>query len=267
VIDARRTSRAAPRLDRRVLGAPGWIPYICRTLLHEADQNRLGVRCSYSNANAKKVDLARRGAGTAIRPVFSSASDPSWTAFPLSAVDEQLSIQALELLKATSSNCGNIHALCDIYFTTFHKSFPIIDQDDFYAQLWLHAEWTTPHFSVLLCSMILISHLSSRTGATAEQPNEMYQALKGMHFVLQSTGQVSTELIQARIILASYEHCQALGQDAWLSIGTSARMGHILGLHRTIKFGTLEGLMEDRIETKRNIWWSIVILERYILAI
>jgi hypothetical protein len=121
----------------------------------------------------------------------------------------------------------------------------------------------TSHFSVLLLSIILIAHLSSHTVETADTPNELFPALKGMYSLLQSAGNISIELIQTGVLISSYKYSQALGQEAWLSIGACARMGHILGLHKTVKSHVPTGpLSRDRFETKRNLWWGIVVLER-----
>jgi hypothetical protein len=146
-------------------------------------------------------------------------------------------------------NGGTIDAFCEIYFCTFHCSLPIIDKDEFYNQLGL--EPFSSHFSVLVLSMILKAQLSSQAAETAETPGGLFLALKNLHSTLQSTGKVSIELIQSGVLIASYEYCQAVGQDAWLSIGVCARMGHILGLHHTIKppASTGEGL-GDRVAIK-----------------
>ena len=103
-------------------------------------------------------------------------------------------------------------------------SLPIINEDDFYYQLRRRA--FTSHFSVLLLSIILIAHLSSKRVVGGGKP-KLLRTLKSVYSVLQSAGKFSLELVQAVLLIASYEHCQALSQDAWLSIGSCARMGNI----------------------------------------
>jgi hypothetical protein len=114
--------------------------------------------------------------------------------------------------------------------------------------------------------MILISHLSSKIErGDGKQRERLYPTLKSVYGLLMSTGKVSIELVQAGVIIAAWEHCQALHQDAWLSVGVCVRMGNVLGLHHMIKITEEEGEEEEREEEKKSLWWGIVVLERYIL--
>jgi Fungal specific transcription factor domain len=257
VTDARRINKAAPSLDQSVFAALGCI---CQNRDPEqaADSIRLGVRCLYS----KKVEIAPLRPEVVARSTFHPSPARIWSSAQPVGVDNQVSSQALELLNLISRKRGGVDAFCEIYFCTFHRPLPIVDKDDFYDQLRL--ETMTSDFSVLVLSIILIVHLSSQIVEAAEIPRGLFPALKSMYSVLQSMGKFSIELIQAGVHIASYEHCQALGQDAWLSIGSCARMAHILGLHRTIKSYEPAGEVPgDRVETKRCLWWGIVVLERY----
>lgn len=185
-----------------------------------------------------------------------------WSVFQPPGIEVQVSNQASAMLYTISAKRGCIGAFCSIYFYTFHRSLPIINKDAFYYQLQRSA--ITPQFSILLLSIVLVAHLST-TVDRLKTSEELFLILKGMFSVLQAAGQASTELIQAGLLIASYEHCQALHQEAWLSIGACSRMGHVLGLHRSIKshLPTAE-ISRDSLETRRCLWWGIVVLERYI---
>ncbi|KAH8806334.1 hypothetical protein F5882DRAFT_496594 [Hyaloscypha sp. PMI_1271] len=88
-----------------------------------------------------------------------------------------------------------------------------------------------------------------------------------MYTLLQSTGKVSMELVQAGVLVACYEHCQALHQDAWLSIGACVRMAHLMGLHTVLRNMLPKERNERNIlESKRCLWWGIVVIERVINA-
>jgi len=94
---------------------------------------------------------------------------------------------------------------------------------------------------------------------------DLYPTLKSIHCLLQSTGNVSHELIQAGILISSFEYCQGLFQEAWISIGICVRMAQILGLQESVR----KPLPKERdpqamLETERCIWWAIVIVERNI---
>ncbi|KAH7342752.1 hypothetical protein BKA65DRAFT_400962 [Rhexocercosporidium sp. MPI-PUGE-AT-0058] len=103
------------------------------------------------------------------------------------------------------------------------------------------------------------------SSATGDRRYDVYPTLKSIHSLLQSTGRVSHELIQAGILISSFEHCQGLFQEAWMSVGACVRMAHILGIQESIR----KPLPKERdaramLETERCIWWAIVIVERNI---
>lgn len=179
-------------------------------------------------------------------------------------VDEQISAQAARLLNAIARKRGAIDVFISAYFRDFHRSLPILDQDAFYAQLQLLQNCPNSHFSILLLSMILISHLSSKVDdKEGKDAEELYPTLKNIYGLLTSTGRVTMELVQAGVVIAAWEHCQGLGREGWLSIGCCARMGNVLGLHHTIREEMPESIEERReLETRRCLWWGIVVLER-----
>ena len=199
-------------------------------------------------------------------PTFVSGTNQYWNCSQLLRCDDQVSSQALRVLNSIARKRGTIDIFISTYFETFHRSLPIIGQDSFYSSL--QNSSPTPHFSTLLLSMILISHLSSKISTIGEGngKEDLYPTLKSIYSLLLSMGKISLELIQTGVIIAAYEHCQALHQDAWLSIGTCARMGQVLGLHHVIQ-QPVPKEKEERagFETKRCLWWGVVALERYVL--
>jgi hypothetical protein len=179
-------------------------------------------------------------------------------------IDDQVSLQASRLLSAISRKRGHASDFMSIYFRTFHNSLKIIDKDDFCWKLEDHT--SDSHFSTLLLSIFLITQLAPQGNPNPSSnfgEQELYPTVKSMYSLLQSTGKVSTELVQAGVLIACYEHCQALHQDAWLSIGACVRMGHLMGLHTVLRKTLPKDKNErDMLETKRCLWWGIVIAER-----
>ncbi|KAH9216898.1 hypothetical protein DL95DRAFT_522367 [Leptodontidium sp. 2 PMI_412] len=107
----------------------------------------------------------------------------------------------------------------------------------------------------------------THSSATNDRRYDLYPTLKSIHSLLQSTGRVSHELIQAGILISSFEYCQGLFQEAWMSVGTCVRMAQILGLQESIR----KPLPKERdsrtmLETERCVWWAIVIVERNIIS-
>ncbi|KAG4436162.1 hypothetical protein IFR05_008366 [Cadophora sp. M221] len=108
----------------------------------------------------------------------------------------------------------------------------------------------------------------THSSATDDRRYDLYPTLKSIHSLLQSTGKVSHELIQAGILISSFEYCQGLFQEAWMSVGACVRMAQILGLQESIR----KPLPKERdsrtmLETERCIWWAIVIVERNINSV
>ncbi|PMD21980.1 hypothetical protein NA56DRAFT_107786 [Hyaloscypha hepaticicola] len=154
------------------------------------------------------------------------------------------------------------------YFCTLHKSLPIINQDVFRWKLDNHA--SDSHFSTLLLSIFLITQLTPRVNPNPSSnfgEQELYPTVKSIYSLLQSTGKVSMELVQAGVLIACYEHCQGLHQNAWLTIGACVRIGHLMGLQTFLQKTLPEERNErDILETKRRLWWGIVVTERIINA-
>ncbi len=79
----------------------------------------------------------------------------------------------------------------------------------------------------------------------------------------------STSLIQASLLLATYEYAHSFEEAAYISIGTCARMGYAVGLHNGRLGSPLRGdqtLATLKEEEDYNLWWGLVTCERYGLA-
>jgi hypothetical protein len=216
------------------------------------------VDCSYPSI----VDNGQLVLGIIVPSTLVPGPIKDWSAGQFLELEHEVSHQALTLLDM-SRQADYIITLCERYFSTFHQSLPVINRDDFNRQL--QSKSFTSHFLALLLSVILMAHLSSRTTDRGAKHIELFRTLKNIYSLLQSTGKISIELIQAGLLVASYEHCQALSQDAWLLIGACSRMGEVLDLRQTItSHMPPDEFSSDSFETRRCLWWGIVVLERYV---
>ena len=73
-------------------------------------------------------------------------------------------------------------------------------------------------------------------------------------------------MIQAGLLIATYEYGHGLLEAAYVSIGTCARMGFIAGLHggqfgRPSPGGQSSPLLKE--DEEHNLWWGIIVSERY----
>lgn len=132
------------------------------------------------------------------------------------------------------------------FFHGLHRWIPIISETHF-----LHHRTITPwkaDFSLLILAMGLITH--HRTLLDTES---LYLATKTMFAQVQAFTPLSVTLLQAGILLAYFEYAHHLPDTAFISLGLCSRIGYALDLDKWPR--------ESREET--NIWWAIVILERY----
>lgn len=72
-------------------------------------------------------------------------------------------------------------------------------------------------------------------------------------------------MIQAGLLIATYEYAHGLIEAAYISIGTCARMGYAGGLHtgqlgQSSSGGQSSPTLKE--EEEHNLWWGIVICER-----
>lgn len=218
---------------------------------------RLSVKCLYPP-------------GTGIRQLTPEASLKPLLLRGSVEVENQVTNESRRILDAIRG--GDLKNMCDTYFYTLHKWLPFVDRGDFdFAVIGYrdnfdaqrHLKTYLSHFSVLFLSVILIALLSSKTIVRdKESPAELYHAVKSLYSLVQSSGKTSLELVQAGLNIAAYEHCQARGQDAWLTIGSCARMAQVIGLHQTIKV-TAKEASSVGFETRKCVWWAVVVLERY----
>lgn len=229
------------------------------------------MKCSYTHTDRGQVDslpplhtllpLVKTAAapGCGSRPAVPSLSCGSGSSSLY--VDDQVALQAQKLLGAISRKSGDINTFCHAYFNRFHHTLPILNEDVFYWQM--ENLSVDSHFSTLLLSVFLITQLVSEPAATSARRFDVYPTLKSIYSLLQSTGKVSYELIQSGLLIASFEYCQALLQDAWLTVGTCVRMAQIMDLRSSIRTSKSEESNPSRIvEIERCIWWGIVVVER-----
>jgi len=183
-------------------------------------------------------------------------------------IDDQVLLHASRLLSAISRKRGHAGDFITSYFRTFHKTLPIINKEVFHAKI--ESSASDSHFSALLLSMFLITQLTRQVNPNPSSnfgEQELYPTLKSIYSLLLSTGKVSMELVQAGILVACYEHCQALHQDAWLSIGACVRMAHLMGLQTELRKMPPTGKDErNMLDTKRCLWWGIVVIERFVFS-
>jgi hypothetical protein len=154
---------------------------------------------------------------------------------------------------------------CSTYFRTVHSWFPIIVKEELYNRLSRLRSSPTAEFSVLMLTIHLLSQVYREVPRGRDSMEQLYHTTKGFYSILMSTGRSSIEIIQAGLLISVYEHCQALHDATYQTLGACARMGYTLGLHKSLSPDILLDAQANAIaERQRQIWWGIIIIERYI---
>ena len=156
------------------------------------------------------------------------------------------------------------------YFKGIHRWLPIVSRQRFHDQLMNSQSPAAADFSVLLLSMcLIISHLDSDFQNKELDQETLYLTTKLLFAHALSVISVSTSLIQASLLIATYEYAHGLGNAAYISIGTCARLALAAGLDkakldRPFTDDTSPNNIPVRLlqQEERNLWWGIVICER-----
>jgi Fungal specific transcription factor domain len=172
--------------------------------------------------------------------------------------------QASTLLAANGANGIDIEAVCRRYFQTFHRWLPFICEECFWSYFSCSTSGTDSTFSALLLSIYLIASDPVQDNISGEFIESVYSAAKQVWLPLQNTRRPSIVLIQASLLLATFENGQALEETSRLTMSACISMAYAMRLDVSIKRKAMLDLnARDDLNTRRCMWWAIVILERY----
>jgi hypothetical protein len=159
------------------------------------------------------------------------------------------------------------HFIDDItseYFQGVHRWLPIISRKRFNERLMDFQTLPTADFSILLLCMRLITrHPDTAALDKTHDHDVLYLATKTLFTQVRSFIPCSMHLIQAGVIISTYEHAHGMIEAAYDSIGACARMAFAAGLHRTRCSEVVQGTdawYED--EESLATWWGLMICDR-----
>jgi hypothetical protein len=174
-----------------------------------------------------------------------------------------------EVLRVAESAGMSVRGICEQFFDGFHRWLPVISQERFWkTSLAFHDGSAQADFSVLLLAMCLIAiRPVSLLQQSSTCLDSLYSTVRFSFAKAQAAVCTSTRLIQAGILLATYEYACKKPEAAYISIGTCARMSSILGINRFIAQSETELTAELRLKVLegRNVWWGVIITERRVL--
>ena len=93
--------------------------------------------------------------------------------------------------------------------------------------------------------------------------SSLYVMVKSNISLLESTGYLSLEVVQSRVLLSYYEMGHGILPAALISIGACARAARALGLHKKLFHSPSENSgARMRAEEEKRVWWAVINLDR-----
>jgi hypothetical protein len=183
------------------------------------------------------------------------------------ALSELLYNQVCCLIERTGLS---LYEIRDRFFTGFHRWLPIISPQIFCPAINdIQAPGPRPDLSVLLLAICLvISHPPSNSlQPSALCLRTLYMTLRFAFAQAQAVICASTPLIQAGVLIAAFEYASQRPDMAFITIGACARMSEITDIDRDKvprNSGREDADSTPRILEDRNVWWGVIIMERYV---
>jgi hypothetical protein len=178
------------------------------------------------------------------------------------------SMLSQQVRRVLHSSGLSLAQLGQYFFQTFHTWFPVISPKLFFeTALVADYDALAAEFSILVITMHLITE-RPRLGAAVDKAScmDMYVTVKVLFAHSMTVLPTSTALIQTGILITAYEYASGRPDPAFVSIGTCVRMAQTIGLATisTTKYSSIEdSISASTVLEERNLWWAIVILERY----
>ena len=247
------------------------LPRLCARTVSEGRLtlcNRNRGRCEYPDANAPPSS-ASHSSLTALH--FNNQQRDVQQSFPsVFFLDVDLFRQAqLELPRPqavplyVSDLLGGdekVRQMATTFFKNVHPWMPFISKTWSYKHLLSPLSPVHADSALLLLSIQLINWIPS---ASANPKTPMYTAAKQFFLELETAGCFSIRLVQAGLLIVSYELGHCIYPAAYMSISACARHAVALGFDKDIKPGNdVAGLLWDQVEERRRVWWAILIMDR-----
>ena len=158
----------------------------------------------------------------------------------------------------------SLEEIADRFFDGIYTWLPIISLQNLRTTAQDSGNRAPPaDFSVLVLAMCLITlrlppH-SSRSSSVCFK--SLYMTVKSVFAQVQSLLCASTAIVQAGVLVATYEYACGRVEIAYTSIGLTSRMCHVLGIDEYKSNPSTTPTNPKSLE-ERNVWWGVIVLER-----
>ncbi len=167
------------------------------------------------------------------------------------AVNVTVSLEAIRIIQASHQSIDDIGIR---YFNGIHQWVPFLCPDRFGKDLVQFQSFPTAEFSLLLLCMSLIAYDPSQHSAPPIRHDALYLHTKTLFTQVQVLRRSSIHLIQAGILISTFEYANKRPNSALSSINSCAYMAHKIGLHQKPE--------RPGWSDAWNTWWAIRIFER-----
>ncbi|PLB49696.1 hypothetical protein P170DRAFT_409275 [Aspergillus steynii IBT 23096] len=177
-------------------------------------------------------------------------------------------LEAQNIIRSTGKFVDDLTAR---YFRNFHSHLPIISRVRFQNNLISTGSAPSADASVLLLTVCLLAYLPSSQmhsqdgEALVMGRQSLYLATKALVAQAQGSLQPSIPLIQATLLLATYEYANGKPEAAVVTIAGCARMAYAARIHDR-RHHSMDCDSGIDVEEAGNTWWGIVIFERAFLC-
>lgn len=123
--------------------------------------------------------------------------------------------------------------------------------------------------SILLLSICLVT---LRSGGDLDDPflhsSAVHVTVKTLYAQVQAITHASIALVQAGVVLSAYEYASGQIDSAYISIAACIRMAQVVDVDTAYeKLGATQEETRLQATSEWNLWWSIIVLERYRISL
>ncbi|TVY81025.1 hypothetical protein LSUE1_G004366 [Lachnellula suecica] len=174
-------------------------------------------------------------------------------------VDIALSMEVSNILGAVDK----VHAMAIAYFETIWTRMPMICKSNFFKKL--PTMYDKPQADFLLLCLCIHLYLQTPAEGVQSMQSSLYVNVKSKISLLESTSYLTRTVIQARILVTSYEMGHGINPGATISISACASSARALGLNKkAFQNPASVELSPIQAEEEKRVWWAVVVLDRFV---
>ncbi|RFU36208.1 hypothetical protein B7463_g86, partial [Scytalidium lignicola] len=169
-----------------------------------------------------------------------------------------------EILSSLSDLDMNVHQIVAAYFSTIHSWMPFISKLRVQQIVTGNQEFAPDFALLLLCMKVLVTNSAAES---ASMKTSLYRLAKHFYSTLEEAEIVTLRMLQSLVLLSLYEIGHGILPAAYFTVGNAARMAQVVGIQSKDQSREVLGFSStfSEAEERRRTWWSILILDRFVL--